>query len=251
MSGRRQILLALTLAWLGACRENGSDVPSAPTQLPESASESAPEPVAEKSEPVAENVSETLPGTYAQICAACHGPAGEGNALLEAPSIAGLPEWYSREQIEKFRSGARGSHPEDLPGLRMRAIALALDESQIATAAASVALFAARPTTAPAESVELESGRYLYANRCMECHRYNGRGEIAFRSPPLISLNPAYLARQLRNFRDGRRGSTEGDLYGAKMVEVTRRLGDKEIDQIVDYLGALAHGDDPRMARER
>lgn len=191
-------------------------------------------------------------GVYAQICAACHGAAGEGNPALHGPSIAGLPVWYIDEQLRKFRSSARGFHPEDLPGQQMRAISLTLTDEQIAEAAAAVAEMPMHPTAEPAApGFDLEAARYRYANECMECHRYNGRGEIAFRSAPLVSLDPPYLRRQLENYRSGLRGSSEGDLYGAKMVALTERFTDEEIELFVGYIGALAHGDDPRPARER
>jgi cytochrome c553 len=85
----------------------------------------------------------------------------------------------------------------------------------------------------------------------MECHRYNGKGEIVFHSAQLISLNRSYLRRQLQNFRSGRRGATVGDRYGAKMVEKTKNLTDDEIERFATYIGALAHSDDPRGAREK
>lgn len=191
-------------------------------------------------------------GVYATICAACHGPRGEGNPSLQSPSIAGLPSWYVEEQLRKFRSGARGTHPEDLPGQQMRAISLALTEEGVVEAAASVAEMTPRPTDlSTTDDFDLEAARYRYANECMECHRYNGRGEIAFRSAPLVGLDPAYLRRQLENYRAGRRGAAEGDLYGAKMVAKAERFTDEEIELFVAYIGALAHGDDPRPARER
>ncbi len=203
-------------------------------------------------DPVAATEANTAVGVYAQICAACHGPVGEGKPELHSPSIAGLPVWYLEEQLQKFRSGARGFHPEDLPGQQMRAISLTLTDAQITEAAAAVSEMPMRPTEAPASpDFNLEAARYRYANECMECHRYNGRGEIAFRSAPLVSLDQAYLRRQLDNYRNGRRGSSEGDLYGAKMVALTERFTDEEISLFADYIGALANGDDPRPARER
>ena len=54
-----------------------------------------------------------------QLCAQCHGPAGEGNQLALAPAIAGLGDWYIKAQLQNFKSGARGMHPEDTAGLRM------------------------------------------------------------------------------------------------------------------------------------
>jgi cytochrome c553 len=190
-------------------------------------------------------------GVYGQVCAACHGLQGEGTEELFSPSIAGLPAWYGEEQLRKFRSGKRGFHPEDLPGQQMRAISLTLTDEQISEAAAAVAAMPMIPTAAPPDGADIENGRFLFANTCMECHRYNGMGEIVFHSAPLVSLNPSYLKRQLRQFRAGWRGADPDDLYGQKMVAITSHLSDDEIDLLVDYIGALAHGDDPRGAREK
>ena len=113
------------------------------------------------------------PGIYAQVCAACHGAAGEGKEELFSPSITGLPVWYVEEQLQKFRGEQRGIHPEDVPGQQMRAISLTLTDEQIAEATAAVAampIIRTQPTTEP---FDLEKARYRYANECMECHRYN------------------------------------------------------------------------------
>ena len=190
-------------------------------------------------------------GVYGQICAACHGLAGEGKEELFSPSITGLPVWYLDEQLRKFRSGQRGFHAEDIPGQQMRAISLTLTDEQIKEVVATVSAMPVILTEAPPVGTELEKGRYQYANICMECHRYNGMGEIVFHSAPLISLNRSYLERQLKNYREGKRGADEGDLYGQKMVQISSKLTDEEIRMYVDYIGALAHGDDPREAREK
>ena len=52
-----------------------------------------------------------------ELCAQCHGAAGEGNPVVLAPAIAGLQSWYVTAQLTKFRSGLRGTHPEDVAGL--------------------------------------------------------------------------------------------------------------------------------------
>jgi cytochrome c553 len=190
-------------------------------------------------------------GVYAEVCAACHGAKGEGKEELHSPSISGLPTWYLEEQVKKFRAGSRGFHPEDLPGQQMRAISLTLTDTRIAEAAATVASMPSHPTEPPPPGFDLALARVRYANECMECHRYNGKGEIVFHSAPLVTLNRSYLRRQLLNYRSGRRGATGGDLYGAKMVENMKQLSDAEIDLFVNYIGALAHGDDPRGSREK
>ena len=63
-----------------------------------------------------------------QLCAQCHGDDGGGNPLALAPAIAGLEEWYVAAQLRHFRSGARGTHPDDIAGLRMYPMSLSLRE---------------------------------------------------------------------------------------------------------------------------
>tara|TARA_R110002096_G_scaffold44229_12_gene118971 strand:+ start:2036 stop:2725 length:690 start_codon:yes stop_codon:yes gene_type:complete len=190
-------------------------------------------------------------GAYEQVCLACHGEKGQGKEELLSPSIAGLPAWYIEEQFRKFQDGKRGAHMEDVQGQQMRAITLSLTDQQIKDAAETVSKFPVILTELPSDEVDLAKGRRLFANECMACHRYNGKGEAVFHSAQLISLNRSYLRRQLENFHSGKRGAQPGDIYGKKMVDVSSRLGDEEIDALVDYIGALAHGDDPRPERER
>ena len=54
------------------------------------------------------------------LCAQCHGENGAGNPVALAPAIAGLPEWFVTGQLQKFRSGGRGTHFDDISGMRMR-----------------------------------------------------------------------------------------------------------------------------------
>ena len=74
----------------------------------------------------------TLQGDAAQgkllytTCVACHGPVGEGNATLGAPTLAGMDDWYLGEQLESYVSGKRGTHKDDTHGAQMRAAAASL-----------------------------------------------------------------------------------------------------------------------------
>src|SRR5262245_63035021 len=71
-----------------------------------------------------------------QLCVQCHGADGGGNSVALAPAIAGMDEWYVKAQLEKFRSGARGTHPDDVSGMRMRPMSLSLrSDEQIAAIA--------------------------------------------------------------------------------------------------------------------
>jgi cytochrome c oxidase subunit II len=77
--------------------------------------------------------------TIYRLCAACHGSTGEGNETVEAPDLAILPSWYIGSQIRKFRDGIRGAAVGDVPGARMRSIALTMQSGDIAAVTAYIA----------------------------------------------------------------------------------------------------------------
>lgn len=64
-----------------------------------------------------------------QTCLACHGADAAGQEALRAPPLAGRSDWYLVSQLRKFKAGTRGTHPEDMWGMTMRANALVLDDS--------------------------------------------------------------------------------------------------------------------------
>ena len=60
---------------------------------------------------------------YNQLCGACHGPKAQGNIALNSPRLSGADDWYLRDQLKAFRTGARGTHADDRTGRQMRAMA--------------------------------------------------------------------------------------------------------------------------------
>src|SRR5688572_14552862 len=62
-------------------------------------------------------------------CAACHGANAEGNEALKAPALAGRSDWYLLNQLERFSTGSRGKHPEDVAGQQMRAMMTSLPDA--------------------------------------------------------------------------------------------------------------------------
>jgi cytochrome c553 len=156
---------------------------------------------------------------FQNVCMACHGAKGEGKEELKAPSIAALPTWYTIAQIKNFTEGRRGAH--DPYGALMTAIAKTLSTEQIQAVTSYVESL---PLVVPAklviEGANVQEGQQLYYERCMECHRYNASGEIAFGSPPLIGLQGWYMVDQLKKYKQGHRGATKGDVNGAKMLQL-------------------------------
>ena len=181
----------------------------------------------------------TAQETFASVCAVCHGVKGEGNLALRSPSIAGLPTWYVHMQLDKFVSHQRGTHPQDMQGQQMHAIAKALTPAMKNAAANSIEQLPHFPTTNTLGGNSVK-GEDLFKNNCIDCHRYNASGEIAFRSAPLTGLQDWYMVAQLIKFRNGIRGKIAGDEDGAKMHLQTGSMTDEQFRDVVAYIADLA-----------
>ena len=68
---------------------------------------------------------------------------------------------------------------------------------------------------------------------CAACHGVAGEGNLALNAPTLVNLDGDYLARQLANFRDGKRGTAAEDVHGAVMAAQAASLTDADIEAIV------------------
>ncbi len=172
-----------------------------------------------------------------ETCAACHGEDGEGNQEFGGPAIAGMPEWYLRAQLEKFRVGHRGVDPQDRNGLRMRAMARTLNHE--GDVDAIIAHVAAMPAVAPEPVLggDAARGQALYAS-CVQCHQANAGGDPEQNAPPLTGLNDWYIVAQLQLFKAGDRGTTPGDETGATMRPMAIGLADE--DQMADVAAYIA-----------
>lgn len=73
------------------------------------------------------------------LCQACHGADAEGNKLMNAPSLQGLPDWYIVSQLKNYKAGIRGADPKDIEGMQMAPMAKTVaDEAAMADIAAFI-----------------------------------------------------------------------------------------------------------------
>lgn len=172
-------------------------------------------------------------------CAPCHGAAGTGNAEIEAPAIAGLPQWYIEEQLTSFQQGWRGRHADDLAALRMRPMAETLNrDGDIASVAGWVA---ALPPVQPASTLDgnAGAGAERYAIVCATCHGEDGLGDEVLHAPPLLNIDDWYLYDELDNYRTGARGAHPDDVWGATMRAQSIALDDQIMRDLVAYIQTL------------
>ena len=74
---------------------------------------------------------------------------------------------------------------------------------------------------------------------CAACHGDKGQGNQALSAPPLAGQDAAYLARQLHNFTQGRRGYAAADQPGQQMRTVAAALGQDEISSLAEHYAGL------------
>jgi cytochrome c553 len=173
-------------------------------------------------------------------CESCHGPAGEGMAVLAAPRLAGLPAWYVSQQLERFQSGLRGKHPDDAEGLRMRAMASQmLSKAEIDAVASHIASLPAVEKAAPALNGNAAAGESFYAV-CSACHGPKGEGNQQLNAPPLAQFEDWYVAKQLRKFQTGVRGRNPEDAIGLQMSGMAMTVPPESVDHVAAYVHGLS-----------
>lgn len=173
------------------------------------------------------------------VCASCHGQQGEGNAALNAPSLAGLPDWYVERQLRYYQQGIRGTHEQDTYGQQMAPMSNTLADD---AAVRDVAVYIAGLTpTRAADTLggDPQKGAVHYTT-CGACHGAEAQGNYALQAPRLAGQEDWYLKRQLENFRSGIRGSHKADSYGHQMVLMARSLQDEQsVNDLLAYLNSL------------
>lgn len=170
-------------------------------------------------------------------CESCHGPSGEGSVLYGAPAIAGLPAWYLSSQLQRFQQGLRGKHPDDVEGLKMRAMSRQmLSEAEISAVSSHVSGLA--PVTSAATLAgDAAAGQQAYT-LCVPCHGAKGEGNEAVKAPPLAGMDDWYIASQIRKFKAGVRGTVAGDPVGPIMQAMSMTIQPENIPHLATY----AHG---------
>lgn len=173
-----------------------------------------------------------------RYCQTCHGIDGIGNIGVQAPRLAGMEDWYLKRQLELFRAGLRGTHPQDIEGIAMQPMAAKLSDESIADIVAWVASWNYLPADTTLEG-DAERGESLYAT-CATCHGAQGQGMESTGAPQLAGQNDWYLLTQLRNFKAGFRGNVAADTYGNQMRLMAQSLQDEEaMRDVVAYINTL------------
>ena len=181
----------------------------------------------------------TAAGNPFDYCLLCHGTNANGNYGIRAPKLSGLEGWYLTRQLENFAAGIRGTPAEDAPGHEMMPVGLRLQQENVL--AQAVAFITALESKKPAATVSgnVAHGKQLYST-CAACHGAKAEGNATLQAPALAARSDWYLVTQLRNFKNGLRGSDSRDALGAQMRAIGASLpDDAAINDVVAYINTL------------
>ncbi len=179
----------------------------------------------------------------AGTCAACHG--ADGNSTnAEYPKLAGQHATYMVEQLELFKSGERKN------GI-MQGMAAPLDEETMKNLA--VYFSQQKATLGVADPELVDKGRSLYRGgdaeagipACSGCHGPTGMGNPAADYPRISSQHAQYLATQLKDYRDGKRGNYP---KGEIMQGVAEHMTDEDIQALASYVSGLHEAQEAKAA---
>ena len=168
---------------------------------------------------------------FAESCLICH----SNQEMQRGPIIDGLPAWYGKAQLEKFRDGIRGQNPENRSELLMGSARDRFsDDETIRLLSTCIADLPLRPHVKVVRG-NAERGQLIYGTFLL-CHGTYGQGNDRLRSPPLNILEDWYLLDQLRKFASGKRGYNPGDPYGIQMAYSLKGFNDQDFKDVVAYI---------------
>lgn len=88
---------------------------------------------------------------------------------------------------------------------------------------------------------DVNAGQQLFA-ACASCHGQQAEGNQALSAPKLAGLQQWYLERQLNYFKEGVRGTAEGDSAGAMMRPMAMILADDTaVRNVSAYIASLSN----------
>jgi cytochrome c553 len=169
-------------------------------------------------------------------CGDCHGLDGAGNRV-KFPRIAGLKPDYIVKQLNDFRSGHRTND-----GGQMQKMMTGLNEGDLDRIAEWFAdQMPPWPTPTLENAPDSPRVRQLAVKggggfpSCISCHSATAP-ELADRpdveAGRIAGQRDYYIAKQLTDFRDGRRGNDAGEM----MQRIARSLSDEDIAGLAAFL---------------
>lgn len=170
-------------------------------------------------------------------CAACHGSDGNASINKTWPKLAGQNAVYLLKALKDFRIDAKYGRKNTL----MSSVVSHLSEKEMVAIADYYAELPGTIEVAQADLVPL--GQRLYRGgdyikgipACLACHGPAGLGNPLAGFPRLSGQHAAYIAEQLKAFREGKRIDDQHQMMSA----IAKKMSDADIKALANYISGL------------
>jgi cytochrome c553 len=174
-----------------------------------------------------------------RLCAVCHMPEGWGTVDGYYPQVAGQLSKVIIKQLADILARNRNT-PTMFPFTLLEHLQL----QEFADVAAYLARLPMMRDNGLGPGTDLEHGKRLYEENCVDCHGSNGEGIENEYMPLIQGQHYNYLVRQFEWIRDKKRRNADDD-----MVEQIQGFTDRDISAIMDYRGLRCSGTENRVKR--
>jgi cytochrome c553 len=164
-----------------------------------------------------------------RLCAVCHMPEGWGTEDGYYPQIAGQHYTVIIKQLADILARNR-----DAPTMFPFTLLENLPPQAFADVAAYLSAQPVTPNNGLGPGTDLEWGRRLYEENCVDCHGEFGEGKDDEHMPLIQGQHYRYLVRQFEWIRDGKRRNADKEMF-----EQIRGFTDRDIAAVMDYTSRL------------
>jgi len=165
-----------------------------------------------------------------QMCAVCHQPEGWGTPDGDYPQVAGQLYPVIIKQMADIRARNRDT-PTMLPFTMLEF----LDLQQVADVAAYLSQLPMNPKNSVGPGTDLDRGKRLYRENCVDCHGEEGEGIYDEHMPLIQGQHYPYLVRQFEWIASGKRRNADRE-----MVDQIKDFSPEDISAVMDYASRLS-----------
>lgn len=164
-----------------------------------------------------------------EICQGCHGARALGRADGTYPRLAGQHATVLIKQLTDVRAGLRDNQTM-YPYVGRHVIT----PQEIADIAMYLQGLPSPDNNGTGPGTALARGETIYQVHCADCHGTKGRGAAAKFYPRVAGQHYAYLLREARMIRDGRRRNVHPE-----MVAAIADYDADDLSAVADYMSRL------------
>lgn len=167
---------------------------------------------------------------FDELCARCHGPAGEGEASTVTPALAGQLPRYVIKQLADMAEANRSTAEMH----RLAARAELIRPQALADIAGHLDSLPRMRRPQLGDGTQLSEGKQIYESQCAQCHGFQAEGDSQNAVPVLQGQHYSYLLMQMRQMP-----ISHGTSLSFETLERFEELKLEELTAVSDYVSRI------------